>query len=273
MTEPRVIKPEQFVSNTLIPLWLGAGKTAGNAFLGAPGAALQWIGQMFEPTKEQLERQKELYRASGEFVGLPEHLRMAWYAPPEPNAATRAGRYLLGKNAEVQDNVRQARNDLLNGQQGLYTKTMEGIGAMLIPFLFAGAGGKPAKAFTEAMAETGDLATDMHVSGQTDREAAKIWLMNFLTNLGLNAGLELTPEGSEWLKKAAPNREWTDAQKVIADIVKELIEEGAVQEPMQRIIYDASAKTAQNGSNYIENLANGLQDYPRKLREVITGRE
>ena len=205
---------------------------------------------------------------------MPEHLRLVGYEPPEPNAVTRAGRYLLGKNAEVQDNVNQAREDLLGNKQGMYTRAMEGIGAMLIPFMFSGAAGggavgKGTKALTEAMAETGNIATDMHTRGQVDRNAAKIWLKNFITNLGLNAALELTPDGSDLLRGFTPNKNWTHTQQVIADIVKELIEEGAVQEPMQRIIHDASAKT---GQNYVQDLALGLGDYPRKLYEVITGK-
>ncbi len=249
MTKQYVINPQKSFEDTLTSLWLGAGKASGN-LTGALGAGLQSIGQMFEPTEEQLARQRELYSSIGEYVGLPEHLRMNGYTPPNPNAITQAGNYLLGLNTRVQSGVNQAREDLLGDEQGVYSRAMEGIGEMLIPFLFygtagGGALGKGAKALAEAGTETGALATDMYKNGHIDRNSAKAWLNNFLANLGLSAGLELTPDGSKWLTHIAPNREWSQSTRLIADILKELIEEGAVQNPMQKMIYDGTANTAQ----------------------------
>ena len=158
-----------FLADTLQALLLGAGKASGNAFLGAPGALLKGIGQMFDPTDEQLQQQRELYRQSGEFVGLPQHLTTLGYTQPTSNAVTRAGDYLLGKNAEIQNNIRQARDDWLGGNNGAYARAVEGIGAMSIPLLFDiatdGVAGKGIKALTEAGAETGDYATDIYQRG------------------------------------------------------------------------------------------------------------
>ena len=218
-----VINPQQVFSDTVIPLWLGAGEGAGNAILGGFGATLKGLGGYFEPTEEQLAQQRELYRNTARFLGLPE----GWesYSPPQPNALSRAGNYLLGLNSQVQNNVNQAREDLLGERQGLYTNAMEGVGATLIPFLLDQAGpvGKVAKAFYEAGAEAGDVATN----------GGKGTLESFLANLVLNAGLELLPEGRELLGET---REWTPAQKVTADFGKELLEQGALQNPAQRMI-------------------------------------
>ena len=257
----------RLLTDTLVPLWLGASKASGNAVLGGTGAALQGIGQLFEPTEEQLRQQREIYRTSGEFVGLPEEWQMLGYTPPPKNALTRAGNYLLDANARVQGNVIQARDDLLGNEQGAYTRAMEGIGAMLIPFMLdwatgGGAIGKGVKAFTEASTETGDFATNM----RGEQDAAKMYLKNFLANIGLNAALELTPDGSELVKG-----EHTPTREVLANIVKELFEESMIQEPLQRIISDTSRK--ENGEhNYPMELVRRLRDYPRHIQEMMTGR-
>ena len=75
MTDKTVIDTRDLLPNTIIPLWLGAGKTAGN-ITGALGAGLQGVGQLFDLTPEQIEQQQELYKSTGEFVGLPENLRL-----------------------------------------------------------------------------------------------------------------------------------------------------------------------------------------------------
>ena len=266
-TDTKSYSVDRLIADTLIPLWLGAGKASGNAVLGGTGAALQRIGQMFDPTEEQLNQQREIYRTSGEFAGLPEEWQMLGYVPPPDNTLTRAGNYLLNANARVQENVKQARDDLLGKEQGTYTRAMEGIGAMLIPFMFdwasgGGAIGKSIKAFTEAGAETGDFATN----NRGERDAAKKYLKNFLANIGLNAALELTPDGSELLKG-----EHTPTREVLANIVKELFEESMIQEPLQRIISDTSRE--KNGEhNYPMELVRGLRDYPRHIYEITTGK-
>ena len=255
------------MTDTLVPLWLGAGKASGNAVLGGAGAALQGIGQLFDPTEEQLAQQREIYRTSGEFLGLPEEWQMLGYVPPPENVLTRAGKYLLNANAKVQDNVRQARDDLLGGEQGTYTKAMEGIGAMLIPFMLSwasggGAAGKAVKALTEAGAETGDFATN----NRGERDAAKMYLKNFLANIGLNAALEVTPDGSELL-----HGEHTPTREALAKIAKELFEESMIQEPIQRIISDAS-QSANGEHDYTTELMRGLREYPKHIYEITTGR-
>ena len=255
-TDTKSYSVDRLIADTLIPLWLGAGKASGNAVLGGTGAALQRIGQMFDPTEEQLNQQREIYRTSGEFAGLPEEWQMLGYVPPPENALTRAGNYLLDANAKVQDNVRQARDDMLGNEQGTYTRAMEGIGAMLIPFMLdwasgGGAIGKGVKALTEAGTETGDFATN----NRGERDAAK------------NAALELTPDGSELLKG-----EHTPVRKVLAKIAKELFEESMIQEPAQRMINDVSRR-ANGEHNYLMELIRGLREYPRHIYEITTGRE
>ena len=268
-TDTKSYSVDRLIADTLIPLWLGAGKASGNAVLGGTGAALQRIGQMFDPTEEQLNQQREIYRTSGEFAGLPEEWQMLGYVPPPENALTRAGNYLLDANAKVQDNVRLARDDLLCEKQGMYTRAMEGIGAMLIPFMLewasgGGAIGKGVKAFTEAGTETGDFATN----NRGERGAAKMYLKNFLANIGLNAALELTPDGSELLKG-----EHTPTREVLAKIAKELMEESMIQEPIQRIINDASRKANGEQSSYPMELMRGLREYPRHIYDMMTGEE
>ena len=254
-----VIDPKQVFGDTATSLWLGAGRAAGNATLGGLGAALQGLGGMFEPTEEQLARQRELYRQSAEYVGLPEGLRMTGYSPPEPNALTRAGRYLLDTNARLQDNIGQAREDWLGDRQGLYTKAMEGIGAMLVPFLLGGTG----KVLGEAAAETGDFATQTHRQG---KDGGANTLKNFLANLALNAGLEAMPDGKDWLRLC--KRDWSGLLEVMANFGKEILEQAAVQEPVQRVIQEAS----QGQGEFTENMSNGLRDFHRKVHDVWTGR-
>ena len=254
-----VIDPKQVFGDTAASLWLGAGRAAGNATLGGLGAALEGLGGLFEPTEEQLQQQKELYRQSAEYVGLPESLRMTGYSPPEPNALTRAGRYLLDTNARVQDNIEQAREDWLGDRQGLYTKATEGIGAMLVPFLLGGT----AKVLGEAVAETGDFATQTHRQG---KDGGANTLKNFLANLALNAGLEAMPDGKDWLRLC--KRDWSALQQVIADFMKDMLEQATVQEPVQRIIQDAS----QGHGDFAENMNNGLRDFHRRVYDVLTGR-
>lgn len=111
-----------------------------------------------------------------------------------------------------------ARYDWLGDRQGKYTNAMEGIGAMLIPFSL----GKAGNALFEAAAETGGLATH-------NRNGAT--LKNFLANLTLSTGLEALPEGSELFRG-----ELTPFQKLMADFGKEMLEQVAIQEPMQKII-------------------------------------
>lgn len=253
-----VINPKELFGDTATSLWLGAGKTAGNAFLGATGEVLRGLGSYFEPTEQQLDSQRELYRQTAQFVGLPEGIG---YSPPEPNALTKAGRYLLRLNSELQDNVGQARDDLLGERQGLYTKAMEGVGAMLIPFLL----GPTGKVVTEAAAETGDFATQKHRQG---KESGDVSIKNFLANLALNAGLEALPDGKEWLKLYDGARDWTPLQNILADLGKEMLEQVAVQEPMQRVIQDAS----QGQGDFVDNMSNGLRDFHRKVYDVWTGR-
>ena len=257
-----VIDPRQVFSDTVIPLWLGAGKTAGNLVLGATGEALRGLGGMFEPTEEQLRQQREFYRQTAEFLGLP--AGVTFYEPPEPNALTKAGRYLLGLNGQVQGNVAQARDDLLGDRQGLYTKAAEGVGAMLIPFLL-GRGGTGIKTIAEAASETGEFATQMHTHGKEDGSAS---MKNFLANLALNAGLEALPEGSDLLKLYDEAREWTPLQKIIADFGKEMLEQLAVQEPVQRVIQEAS----DGQGDFAENMRNGLREIPNRVYDVWTGR-
>ncbi|MBQ7220820.1 MAG: hypothetical protein IJS28_07565 [Synergistaceae bacterium] len=257
----RTIDTSRLLGDTVIPLWLGAGKTAGNLVLGATGEALRGLGSYFEPTEEQLRQQRELYRQSAQFFRLPEGV--TFYEPPEPNALTTAGRYLLGLNGQVQDSVEQARDDLLGDRQGVYTKAMEGVGAMLIPFLL-GRSGMGIKALAEAASETGDFATQMHSQGKD----ASTSLKNFLANLALNAGLEALPEGSDLLKMYDGARDWTPLQKIIADFGKEMLEQLAVQEPVQRVIQDAS----QEQGGFAENMSNELRKLPNKVYEVWTGR-
>lgn len=260
----RTYSTDRLLTDTLVPLWLGAGKASGNAVLGGAGAALQGIGQLFDPTKEQLAQQRDIYRTSGEFVGLPEEWQMLGYVPPPENAITKAGRYLLNANAKVQDNIRQAREDLLGVEQGTYTRAVEGIGAMLIPFMLSwasggGAAGKAVKALTEAGAETGDFATN----NRGERDAAKMYLKNFLANIGLNTALELTPDSSELI-----HGEHTPTREALAKIAKELFEESMIQEPIQRIIRDANGE-----HEYTMELMRGLREYPRHIYDITTGRE
>ena len=87
--------------------------------------------------------------------------------------------------------------------------------------------------------------------------------MNFLANIALNAGLEALPEGSKLFRS-----EWTPFQKVLADFGKEMLEQVVVQEPMQRIIQNAS----QGQKRFTENIVNELRDYPRIVTDVMTGR-
>ena len=266
---PIVIDTSKLLQNTIVPLWLGAGKAAGNTTLGGLGAILKGLGGMFEPTDEQLRQQRELYRKSGEFVGLPEELAALDYTDYQPNLATKAGNFLLNTNAKLQNGVNNARQDILGSNQNAYTRATEGIGAMLIPFLFAsplgGNAAKAVKAFSEAAAETGYFVTDMHSQGKYKDGTGKIALKNFLANLALNAGLEATPDGSDLLKFYDSTKDWTSLQQIIANIGKELFDEAVVQEPLQRSIYDVSVN---NKKGYLE----GLRDYPNKLFEVMTGR-
>ena len=245
---PTVINPKELFGDTATSLWLGAGRAAGNAVFGGLGAALQGLGGLFEPTEARRQAQRELYRQTADYVGLPEQFRVLDYH--KPNALTQAGHQLLNANSRVQRGVQLARDNLLAERQGKYTKAMEGIGAMLIPFSL----GKAGNALFEAAAETGDLVTNNR-NGDT--------LMNFLANIALNAGLEALPEGSELFRS-----EWTPFQKVLADFGKEMLEQVVVQEPMQRIIQNAS----QGQKGFTENMVNGLRDYPKILTDVMTGR-
>lgn len=271
---PTVIDTSKSLEQTVVPLGLGAGRAAGNFALGGLGAALKGLGGFFEPTQEQLKQQRELFRKSGEFVGLPKELATLNYSDYEPNLATKAGNFLLNANARLQSGVNQARQDILGDNQNSYTNAMEGIGNMLIPLLFdwaAGGGltGKAAKAFSEAAAETGDFVTDMYSQGNYTDSTGSMALKNFLSNLALNAGLEATPDGADLLKLYDSTKDWTPLQKIIANIAKELFEEAAVQEPLQRIFYGASDNYY---NDYTENLQKGLRDYPYKVYEVMTGR-
>ncbi len=162
------------LEKTLVPLWLGAGKSAGNAFLGAPGALIKSFGNenTAQPlTDEQLRLQSELFRTSGLALGLPEHLSNPDFTQPEQDFFTKTGNYLLDTNTRIQDNVNQARQDFLGDDPELLSRAMEGLGTMAIPALAGWAGGQSLvsaalSGLTEAAAETGNFATDINSQGR-----------------------------------------------------------------------------------------------------------
>ncbi len=263
---PRVVPEPQpdpnFLEQTAIPLGLGIGKAASNALFGGLGAALQGLGQMNEAMQRQAQAdyQSRLQR-NGPSESMP--------IPSLPQSGlSRAGEWLLGVNDRAQAGADAIRMDFLGDNPNLYSRTMQGLGAMAVPLYlsWAAGGGWPgafANAGIEAAAETGDFATDMHTQGR--RDTAWVNLMNFLTNAGL--GLLLERPVNEGLKPMTQKDLW---RALGLQILGEAGKEALVQEPLQRIIYDASDR-AQSGENYALRLLLGLGDYPRHLYEMTTG--
>ena len=260
------------LEQTIIPLWIGAGKTSGNAFLGAPGAALRGLGQLTgdypEPTDEQLKLQSEIKRSMNEYLGLPENFLASSPFSQSQNYFTRLGNFLLGANAQLQENVNAAREDFIGNEENLYTHALEGLGAMSIPLMFGPIG----KGITEAGAETGDFATGAYGRGKLNEEGEKVALKNFLTNLALNGGLSTIPNGKEILNKIDKLRKWGAMEEIMMNFGKEVLEEIFMQEPAQRIINDASSEAINGENNFMLNMIGGLGSYPRQVYEVMTGR-